>query len=417
MKPKVLLRHLCDERQITSQPASGVQPMLIDTSDQLQEFCARHQGTPILAFDSEFVRERTYFPRLEIMQILADGEIAVIDCQTIEDLEPLWQLMCNDETEKVVHSGVQDMELILQESQRLPRPIFDTQIVASLLGYGSQCGYSRLVYQLIGRKVPKGETFSDWSHRPLRPEQIRYAEADVQYLIELREVLGKKLRSSGREQWVYEECSHLSDPETFLKHPPEKCFLRIKGRSGLDPQSLSVLRSLAHWRELEARKRNHPPNRVVQDHVLLSVAKSAPTNIEDLKRQRGLHANEVQRCGVDILAAIQEGFARAETDPVEVPNGNRPRPDEEDDAVFKLLSAVLQIKSEQAQVAPSVLANSQELRALLTGFRQNRLNGVPLLKGWRYDLAGKTLLSVLEGRVALRFDPERGSLVLEESHA
>lgn len=142
--------------------------MFIDTVDLLQEFCARHRGTPILAFDSEFVRERTYFPRLEIMQILADGEIVTIDCQTIPDLEPLWQLLCDEETEKVVHSGVQDMELILQESGRLPRPVFDTQIVASLLGYGSQCGYSRLVYQLLGRKVPKGETFSDWSRRPLR---------------------------------------------------------------------------------------------------------------------------------------------------------------------------------------------------------------------------------------------------------
>lgn len=391
--------------------------MFIDTVDLLQEFCARHRGTPILAFDSEFVRERTYFPRLEIMQILADGEIVTIDCQTIPDLEPLWQLLCDEETEKVVHSGIQDMELILQESGRLPRPVFDTQIVASLLGYGSQCGYSRLVYQLLGRKVPKGETFSDWSRRPLRPEQIRYAEADVQYLIELREVLGKKLKSSGREQWVYEECSHLSDPETFRKHPPEKCFLRIKGRSGLDAQSLSVLRSLAHWREIEARKRNHPPNRVVQDHVLLSIAKSAPTSFEDIKRQRGLHANEIQRCGIDILAAIQEGLARAETDPVEVPISTRPRPDEDDDAVFKLLSAVLQIQAEEARVAPSVLANSQELRALLSGYRQNKLNGVPLLKGWRYDLAGKVLLSVLEGRLALRFDPRRGSLVLEESHA
>lgn len=391
--------------------------MFIDDPGVLQEYCARHRGTPILAFDTEFVRERTYFPRLEVFQVWADGEIAAIDCQTIKDLGPLWEILNEPETEKVVHSGSQDMELILQESGSLPGPIFDTQIVASLLGFGSQCGYGRLVFQLLGKKVPKGETFSDWSRRPLHPEQIRYAEADVAHLVDLREALAKRLKAAGRERWVYEECSHLSDPETFRKHPPEKCFLRIKGRNGLDPRSLSVLRSLAHWRDLEARSRNHPPNRVVPDHVLLSIAKSAPSTLEEIRRQRGLHANEINRCGGEILGAVRQGLERAEDDPVELPPSTKPHTDEEDDGLYKLLSAVVQIQAEQARIAPSMLATSHDLRELLVGFRQNRLHNLPVLKGWRGEMVGEKLLMVLHGKIALRFSPEKNSLVLEEVNA
>ncbi len=390
--------------------------MFIDDPGLLQDFCSRHHGTPMLAFDTEFVRERTYYPRLEVFQVWADGEIAVIDCQTIKSLDPLWEILHEQDTEKVVHSGSQDMELILQESGRLPSPIFDTQIVASLLGFGSQCGYGRLVFQLLGRKVPKGETFSDWSRRPLHPEQLRYAEADVAHLVDLREALAKRLKAAGRERWVYEECSHLSDPETFRKHPPEKCFLRIKGRNSLDSRSLSVLRALAHWRDLEARSRNHPPNRVVPDHVLLSIARSAPSTLDELRRQRGLHANEVNRCGNEILRAVRQGIDRAEVDPVELPPSSKPHLDEEDDGLFKLLSAVVQIQAEQARIAPSMLATSHDLRELLAGFRQNRTNGLSILKGWRGEMAGEKLMAVLQGRLALRFDPEKGSLVLEEVH-
>jgi ribonuclease D len=388
--------------------------MIIETSEALTEYCNRHIGTPIIAFDTEFVRERTYYPRLEIMQLVADGETAVVDCQAFQDMEPLWNLLSDERTEKVVHSGGQDMELIFQESGRLPKPIFDTQIAASLLGLGSQCGYGRLVLEVLGKRVPKGETFSDWSHRPLHPDQLRYARADVEFLLALRENLLKRLAAIGRDQWIHEECEHLFDPETFRRHPPEKVFLKIKGRSGLDRESLSVLRSLAHWREREAQSRNHPPGRVVPDHVLLSMAKSAPSSLDELKRQRGLHVNEINRCGAEILRAVNEGLERAENDPVEIPASKKPKPEEEDDALFRILSAVLQIQADQAQISSTVLATSQELRELIFGFRQGCLNGVALLKGWRRDLAGAKLLAVLEGKIALRVDPQKGALVLEE---
>jgi ribonuclease D len=388
--------------------------LFIEEPVALAEYCKRHSSAGLLAFDTEFVRERTYFPRLEVFQIIADGEVAIIDCQAVEDLGPLWDLLCNEQAEKVVHSGGQDMEIILQEAGRLPRPIFDTQIAASLLGLGSQCGYGRLVYTILGKKVPKGETFSDWSHRPLHPGQIHYAIADVEHLPTLKVALEKRLTALEREGWVHEECQHLSEPETFRKYSPETCFLRIKGRSGLDRGGLSVLRSLARWRDLTARTRNHPPSRVIGDHVLLSLAKSTPECLDELRRQRGLHANEVNRCGEDILAAVREGQERAETDPVEFSAGRRPVTEEEDDGLFKVLSAVLQIEAEQAQIAPTMLATSSDLRELVSGFRQNRLNGIALLKGWRRDLAGEKLLKVLEGKIALRVDPKRQTLVLEE---
>lgn len=390
--------------------------MLIEDTRQLEEFRNRHRGVLQIGFDTEFVRERTYYPRLEIFQIIAEGEIAVIDCQVVENLAPLWEFLADPAAEKIVHSGSQDMELILQESGCLPKPIFDTQIAASLLGFGSQCGYGRLVYELLGKKVPKGETFSDWSRRPLHADQVRYAHADVEHLPELRKALGKKLSGAGREHWVHEECSHLSEPETFHRHPPELCYLKIKGRSGLDPESLSVLRSLAEWREREAQSRNQPPGRVVGDHVLLSIAKSAPRSMDELRRQRGLHANEISRCGTEILRAAREGLGRAKSDPVERSSSSKPRSEEEDDGLFRLLGAVLQIQAEEARVAPAMIATSQELRDLVIGFRTGNLNGLPLLAGWRGELAGFKLLAVLEGKLSLRVDPRKGTLLLEDVH-
>jgi ribonuclease D len=241
-------------------------------------------------------------------------------------------------------------------------------------------------------------------------------------LIDLRETLGRKLTNLGRERWVYEECSHLSDPDTFRKHPPEKCFLKIKGRKALDERGLSILRSLAHWRDLEARSRNHPSNRVVPDHVLLSIAKSVPTCVEELHHQRGLHANEVNRCGHEIIRAIRKGIEQALVDPVALPPPERPNMDDEDEGVFKILSAVLQIQAEKARIAPTVLATSHELRTLLVKFRQSYAqhrrremdHSLPILTGWRREIAGEKLLKVLEGKLALRYNPDKNRLVIDE---
>lgn len=388
--------------------------MLVDKYDDLVAYCTRHQGAPLIAFDTEFVRERTYYPRLEIMQLSIDEEIAIVDCQAIENLEPLWVLLDDTRSEKVLHSGSQDMELIYLESKRLPAPLFDTQIAGSMLGYGLQCGYGKLVHQILGHKVPKGETFSDWSRRPLHPQQIKYAAADVQHLVPLREFMLKKLEQANRVEWVYQECGRWTNPDTFEKAPPEKCYQKIKGRSGLDGESLSVLRSLAAWREEEAQRRNHPPGRVVGDHVLLSLAKGVPSSLDELRNQRGLHANEINRNGDYILRAITHGVERAKTDPVEIPITRRPRVEEEDDGLFKILSAVLQIEAEKAKVSPSVLATSQEVKDLIIAFRLGQLNGHPLLDGWRKSLAGDRLVAVLAGKVSIRVDPESGTLLLED---
>ena len=388
--------------------------MFIEDRKSLEDLCLRHRGKSPVGFDTEFVREKTYYPRLEIFQIVVAGEIDVIDVQTIDDLEPLWELLCDPATEKVVHSGMQDMELIFQESGRLPAPVLDTQIAASLVGLGAQCGYGRLVYNLLGKKTPKGETFSDWGQRPLHPEQLRYAEADVLHLLDLHRVLMKKLDRMGRGGWLVEECGHLCDPETFRRHAPDECFMRIKGRNGLDPTSLSILRSLAEWREEESRQRDLPPNRMFRDHNLLSIAKAKPTAVEELKRIRGMHVGEINRFGAELLEQVAKGAERAKEDPVDTPEGSRNRPDAEPDGLFKLLGAVLQIQAEEAKIAPSMLANGQELQDFMCGFRRGDLNGHPLLKGWRRELAGARLLAVLEGKVSLRVDPEHGTLILEE---
>lgn len=391
--------------------------MLIDSPERLTELCFRHRGKTPIGFDTEFVREKTYYPRLEILQIVVDDEIDIVDCQAFENLDPLWDLLCDPDTEKVVHSGSQDMELIYQESGRLPKPLFDTQIAAALLGIGAQSGYGRLVHQLLDKKAPKGETFSDWSRRPLHKDQIKYAQKDVEHLLDLHQVLKRRLEKRGRMDWLEEECEHLTDPETFQRSHPQECFLKVKGRSGLDPTSLSVLRSLCAWRDRFASERNVPPGRILRDHVIVPIAKSKPKSLEELGRQRGLHAGEIGRIGKSILDAVQEGIARAKTDPVVLPDNGRLRPDKEPDGIFKLLSAVLQIQADQAHICPTALATSQDLHDLITGYRSGNLNGLTLLQTWRRELAGDMLLSVMEGKVALRIDPKTSELIMTQVDA
>lgn len=390
--------------------------LYIQEDQQLKDYCERHADADPVGFDTEFVREKTYYPRLEIVQIVAEGEIAIIDYQAITDAAPMWDLLCRPDSMKVLHSGLQDMEILLQESGRLPAPIFDTQIAASLLGYGSQCGYSRLVHLILGKKVPKGETFSDWGQRPLHEEQLEYAAKDVEHLIEIYDALVHKLKKRGRLSWIDEECRHLSEEATHFREPPESCYLRVKGRSSLDPVSLSVLRSVAQWREEVGREKNLPPGRILREHLLLSIAKGRPKNLEQLKRQRGMHPGEITRFGDAILKAVADGVARAETDPVELSNGSRAKIPEDAEAILKILSAVLRIDAEKADVAPTVVATSDDLRRLLVEFGTHKLKDHPLLQGWRKELAGDRLLAVLEGKLALRLDPRNMSIVLEESH-
>src|SRR3990172_6922615 len=293
--------------------------MLIESVERLKDLCVSHRGRSPVGFDTEFVREKTYYPRLEILQLVVGDEIDIIDCQAFEDMSPLWDLLCDPNTEKVVHSGSQDMELIFQESGRLPKPLFDTQIAAALLGIGAQSGYGRLVHQLLDKALPKGETFSDWSRRPLHRDQIRYAQKDVEHLLALHEVLKRRLEKRRRMDWLEEECKHLTDPVTFQRSHSDECFLRVKGRSGLDPTSLSVLRSLCAWRDRFACERNLPPGRVLRDHVIVPIAKAHTTTLEELGRQRGLHAGEVGKIGNAILEAVAEGIAREKRDPVVIP--------------------------------------------------------------------------------------------------
>ncbi len=373
-------------------------------------------GSPLIGFDTEFVREKTYYPKLEIVQIIVDDEIVIVDCPAIRDPSPMWDLLCHPDSQKVLHSGLQDMEILLQESDRLPSPIFDTQIAASLLGYGSQCGYSRLVYQILGKKVPKGETFSDWSQRPHHDDQLEYAAKDVEHLLDIYQSLVKKLEKRNRLSWIDEECCHLSEAATHFREPPELCYLRVKGRNALDPTSLSVLRSLAEWRENTAQKKNLPPGRILREHLLLSIAKGRPKSLDQLKRQRGMHPGDISRFGEDILRAVAKGVESAKSDPVELPTSARTKIPEDAEAILKLLSAVLRIEAEKADVAPTVVATSEDLRQLVAGFSSGSLNGHPLLEGWRKELAGDRLYAVLQGKVSLRFDPETLSIVLDESH-
>lgn len=389
--------------------------MLIETTDNLSAFLERNQAAREIGMDTEFVRENTYYPRLELFQIFTGRETALIDCQAVTDLEPLWTYLADPDRQKVLHAGDQDMELILQESGRLPSPIFDTQIAAGLVGLGAQCGYSRLVLQLIGKKAPKGETFSDWSRRPLQKQQLVYARKDVEYLLELKRVLYRKLERWGRLGWIEAESEHLTDPRTYQKLEPRQCYQRIRGRSGMDKQAQSVLRALAEWRELEARQRNIPPHRIIADHVLVSLAQSAPTRTEQIHQQRGMRGQEANRYAAALVATIQRGVQEATSDPVQTPEQTYRHDNDQDEGVHKILSAILQMAAHDARISPTMLATSQDLRDLMRAFQSDNLDGLPVLQDWRRELVGEKLLKALEGRIVLRIDGRSTRLILEEN--
>ncbi|MEO0426059.1 MAG: ribonuclease D [Pseudomonadota bacterium] len=376
---------------------------VITESADLAEACAAFARAPYVCVDTEFLRERTFYAQLCLVQLAvpgedgADGGEAVIVDPLAEGigLAPLFRLMGDDRVVKVFHAARQDVEIFHNLGQIIPEPLFDTQVAAMVLGYGEQVGYETLVRKVAKAELDKSSRFTDWSRRPLSQKQLDYAIGDVTHLRVVYEALSKRLETSGRTHWVSEEMAILSDPATYDTDPDE-AWRRVKSRTG-NPEMLSVVRELARWRELAARERDVPRTRLLKDDAIAEIAAARPKDMEGLSKLRMLQREgRKQEIAEEILAAVARGLA---CPPEERPRlAPPPKRREGSAAVADLLRVFLKARSDELGIASKLIATSAELDALAGDDAPD----VPALHGWRYEVFGADALRLREGHIGLR---------------
>ena len=370
----------------------------LKTTEDLAAFCVKAHEQPYVTVDTEFLRERTYFSKLCLVQMAipgADGGDAVLVDPLAEglSLEPMYSLFRDTEVVKVFHAARQDIEIFQVEAGVIPDPLFDTQVAAMVCGFGEQVGYETLVRRIAKEGLDKTSRFTDWSQRPLTEAQQRYALADVTHLRVIYEFLAGELEKSGRTKWVKEELAVLTDPATYESKPSE-AWKRVKTRTN-SGKFLAIVRELARFREGYAQSRNVPRNRVFKDDALVELASTKPSSLTDLGRSR-LLLREARRGEIaeGILAAVQAGL---ECDPKDFPRVEDDRDKlQVNPALADLLRVLLKAKTESSGVAPKLIAPAADLDAIAAGLRD-----VPALKGWRHEVFGEDALRLCEGKIAL----------------
>jgi len=392
-------------------PMQHIKPVYIDTKAKLDEACRRLADAPLLTIDTEFHREKTYYPTLGLVQVAMEGDYcALFDPLALENLDPLWDVIYQPHSLKVFHAGRQDMEILLYIRGKLPEPIFDTQVAAAMLGMGEQIGFGNLVHVITDRRLAKAESFSDWLTRPLKPSQLAYAAEDVTYLLPVYHELKNRLEAAGRLAWLAEEQAWLCNPESYANHHDE-AFWRVKSVNSLRPHQMAVLRELAAWREKRAQQANQPRRRILSDEVLLTMARKSKLGIEDMRHLRGMPAVTVDRHGAQLLTAWQHGFAKEKKDWPRVRRSNGTKGSE---LKADLLSTLVKMRAKEENIAPSMLASRSDLAALAA-----KMNGsgeapddILCLQGWRRDIVGNDLLNLLHGKTCLRLDQNNGNPII-----
>jgi ribonuclease D len=384
-----------------SSPADFPPPVLITTTDELAALCQRLRGEAFVTVDTEFMRERTYWPELCLVQLAGARDVAIVDAEVPDiDLAPLGELLADPAVTKVFHAARQDIEIFLERFGVVPTPLFDTQIAAMVAGFGDQVGYDALVSGLVGGQIDKAHRFSDWSARPLSPAQIAYAAADVTFLRGVYQRLCDRLARDGRLEWVAEEMALLSNPATY-RPDPETLWERLRPRTS-NRRMLGLLRAIAAWREREAQRVNIPRQRLLKDEVLLEIAATAPDSTEALARARGVTRGFAEgRTGAALLAAIAAAKQEPEDALPPSPRGkDGPRASP---ALVSLLKVLLAAKCEDFHVAPKLLASSEDIDRLAS----EEAPDIPALHGWRHEIFGADAQALKAGRIALGVDGKR----------
>lgn len=377
--------------------------LYVDNSEKLQKLCESIKNAPLLILDTEFVREKTYRAKLCLIQIATDDIIACVDPIALNDISPLMDIIHDKNKLKILHAARQDYEIFYDLDNKLPEPLFDSQLAASLLGYGEQVGYATLVNKVLGVQLDKAHTRTDWSKRPLSEAQIQYASDDVYYLRQLYPILKNKLIEQGRENWLDDEFNALCQPELFITHP-EDAWNKVKGVNRLRPRQLAAAKNIAQWREEMAIQKDQPRRWVLADDILLAVAQLLPKNISQLESIVNIKKATIENSGKNILECVEKALELNESELPSTIKSKRLTADQE--IIADLLMTQLKLVANEQNISPANIANRKMVEKIIYGETD-----IPLLKGWRYQLAGKKLQSLLSGEFSLHIENNQVQLI------
>jgi ribonuclease D len=381
-----------------------MQTRIITTSEDLAQFCATFGDEKFITVDTEFIRERTYFPQLCLMQVATSKEAVAIDpLAEGMDLKPLYDAFANEQLLKVFHAAKQDIEIFVHDSGLVPYPLYDTQIAAMACGFGESVSYENLVRTLVGAELDKASRFTDWARRPLTDRQIAYALDDVIHLRVVYEKLVQKLAETGRTAWIEEEMQELSII-TQYRVDANHAWLRLKPKTR-SPLVLQLLRAAAAWREETAATRNLPRQRVLKDDWVVQVATQMPQTVEQLHDVRGITGQLSKEAMASLITALNEARAQPKESFPQPPEREKPMPAAQE-ACLDQLKLLLRQRCEDSDIVPRLVTDKQELEDLVRGrmpFEKTHIS-----HGWRYEVFGAAAESLLAGKLTARVAPHRG---------
>ncbi|MDX1529957.1 MAG: ribonuclease D, partial [Rhodothermales bacterium] len=382
---------------------------MIDTPESLRDVVERVRQRARVAIDTEFVWERTYYPRLGLVQLGVDeDETYLVDAVALKDLSPLGPLLSDEHTVKILHDARQDLTILRRASGASPQRVFDTRVAAGFVGLSATLSLQAVVQETVGVTLPKGEQRSDWVRRPLSDEQIAYAHSDVRYLPRAYETLRRWAEERGRLRWVEEEMRLLDDPALYEEDDPRERYHSVKSRAkrGFGRRDYAVLREVTAWREQVARDHDRPRKHVVPDDVLVDLARRKPTAEADLDRVRGLSGKARDRYGEAMVEAVRRGLDVPKSEQPRPPQSRRP--DETLTPRLDLAQALLRGRGLRDGVDPTLVATRADVEALVAAGPDADADHHALLRGWRRAFIGADLLALMQGDNAVGLDPEEG---------
>ena len=368
----------------------------VDSVALLHDLCQKMKPEPWLAIDTEFLREKTYYPKFCLLQIATLEWVACVDPIALQgELDELFAIINDPAIIKVLHSCRQDVEIFYQLSGKLPVPVYDTQLVAPLLGFQENTGYAMLVSGFLNINLSKIHTRTDWSQRPLSAEQIQYAADDVIYLAKIYQMMQQKLQALGREDWLKEDFEQLMNKDLY-DIPPENAWLKIRGKNKLTGKQLVIVQVLAEWREQVAKKDNRPKNWILRDELILDMAKLQPVNVQALSAIRGINDGFVRRSGKQVCELIVKG---QNLPGLKLKSKGTSKKTQQQEAVLDILTGVVRLRADANSLNPVILATRKNLEQLILDDPES-----PLLHGWRYSMVGQELQSLLQGKLSIAIE-------------
>ncbi len=378
----------------------------IDRPEQLPDLCKRIQQEPWIALDTEFLREKTYYPIFCLLQIATPDWVVCVDPIALPDLSALFSVINKPEITKVLHSCRQDLEIFYKLTGEVTYPVFDTQIAAPLLGFQENPGYAMLVSNFLNVNLSKAHTRTDWSVRPLSKDQIQYAADDVIYLCKIYQMMCQQLKELGRLDWLEKDFELLRNKELY-QISAENAWLKIKGRKRLTGKQLSIVQALTKWREKTAQVENRPKNWLIRDDLLLELAKLQPVTVAELEKIRSINVRSVKHYGRRICQLIEEA---RNLSPIPISDKTKPvKKTATQEAVLDVLTAVVRMRADENSLNPVILAARKDLEKLLFDEEDNSI-----LLGWRYSMVGKELQGLLKGQYSLTL--KEGNVLIKDSN-